>query len=258
MDITKLFFIQKTYANEIYDCTIYNDCDNTSTTEETGEEYYAITWSPKWVVVPETGVSIPWYDKKLQECKQQYSDVAVHVTIDMNQCLCQWKDNTNVSCSTLSQEYLTQKLCGWDAPKYSIRSIKEWKWACICAAWVTDDGKECINNAYGNLGIECSPEQMRNGTCSRNINKTLGIRTSDTTSNPTLFVQDIVLAATSFVGTLMVIALVVMWFRYVQGGMDESSTGNLKGNIKKLLIWLGLVIGSYTIIRLIQYIARWY
>lgn len=42
------------------------------------------------------------------------------------------------------------------------------------------------------------------------------------------------------------------------GGMDENSTGDLKGNIKKLLIGLGLVIGSYTIIRIVQYIAKGY
>ena len=49
--------------------------------------------------------------------------------------------------------------------------------SCNCPAGVTDaDGSgkvECLRNDYGTLGIECSPAQMRNGTCSRNINKTL-------------------------------------------------------------------------------------
>jgi hypothetical protein len=70
--------------------------------------------------------------------------------------------------------------------------------------------------------------------------------------------QDVVLAATSFIGTLIMIALVVMGVKYVQWWFDESATGDLKGNIKKLLIWLFLVIGSYTIIRLVQYVARGY
>lgn len=245
MDITKLFFIQKTYA------------------QSSNEELTPVIVQPVGVSTPPTNIpTIDLENDLLNKCSKQYgSEVNMISTSQEKACMCNgWSNNNSVSCSTLSQEYLTQKLCGWNNPKYSIWNSSQW--TCICAAWLTDtwaDGKrECINNAYGNLGIECSPEQMRNGTCSRNINKTLGIRTSDTTSNPTLFVQDIVLAATSFVGTLMVIALVVMWFRYVQGGMDESSTGNLKGNIKKLLIWLGLVIGSYTIIRLIQYVARWY
>lgn len=196
----------------------------------------------------------------IEECSFQYwSAFNSSSSESNNSCSCNWPDNTAMLCTQLSQDYLDQQLCS-SAPKHSTWDIATGQ--CICAAWLTDtwaDGtRECINNAYGNLGIQCSAAQMRNGTCSWNINKTFKIKESNTTSNPTLFVQDIVLAATSFIGTLMVIALLVMGFKYVMGGMDESSTGNLKGNIKKLLIWLGLVIGSYTIIRLIQYIARGY
>lgn len=120
------------------------------------------------------------------------------------------------------------------------------------------DTNECLVNGTDNLGINCDATQLINGTCSRNINKTLGVRQSDTTPNPTVLLQDIVLAATSFVGTLIMIALIVMGVKYVKWWYDESSTGDLKGNIRKLLIWLFLVIGSYTIIRLIQYVARGY
>lgn len=122
--------------------------------------------------------------------------------------------------------------------------------------WI--DTNECLINGTDNLGIECDSTQLINGTCSRNINKTLGVRQSDTTPNPTILLQDIVLSATSFVGTLIMIALIVMGVKYIKWWYDESSTGDLKGNIRKLLIWLFLVIGSYTIIRLIQYVARWY
>lgn len=126
--------------------------------------------------------------------------------------------------------------------------------SCICPYWITTDGKnECIYNAYGTMGIQCSPEQMKTGSCSRNINQTLGLDKSR--PNPTVFVQDLILAATSFVGTVMVIALIIMWWKYIQGGFDESSSGDLKKNIMKLLIGLGLIVGSYTIIRVIQYIA---
>ncbi len=200
----------------------------------------------------------------LDECTQKYANtswngISPEETVTQQTCMCTASDNIVKACSTLPQDYLDQKLCSSNAPKYSTWTITNNQGSCTCPAWETKDwSNECINNAYGNLGIQCAPEQMRNGTCSRNINKTLGIKESNTTSNPTLFVQDIVLAATSFIGTLMVIALIVMWFKYVMWGMDESSTGDLKGNIKKLLIWLGLVIGSYTIIRLIQYIARGY
>ena len=57
---------------------------------------------------------------------------------------------------------------------------------------------------------------MKAGTCSRNINQTLGIRQSQTTVNtPTMLLQDIVLTATGFVGTVMMIALLVVGFKYV-------------------------------------------
>lgn len=120
----------------------------------------------------------------------------------------------------------------------------------------TNSTSGSTDNGVSSLGINCNPDQFRRGTCTRNTNKTLNINTSNTSSNPTLFIQDLVLTATSFVGTMMVVALIVMWWKYVMGGMDESSTGDLKGNIKKLIIGLGLVIGSYTIIRIVQYIAK--
>ena len=75
---------------------------------------------------------------------------------------------------------------------------------------------ECLVNGTDNLGINCDATQLINGTCSININKTFGIRQSDTTPSPTILLQDIVLAATSFVGTLIMIALIVMGVKYVK------------------------------------------
>jgi hypothetical protein len=116
---------------------------------------------------------------------------------------------------------------------------------------------ECLQ-AWWSLGISCDATQLKNGTCHRNINQTLGIRSSSTEPNPTVVLQDIILGATSFVGTMMVIALIVMGIKYIKWWFDEGSTGDLKNNIRKLIIWLLLVIGSYTVIRVIQYVARGY
>lgn len=131
-----------------------------------------------------------------------------------------------------------------------------------CTNWYTEKNgikqNECLENGTENLGIQCNATQLINGTCSWNINKTLGVRISETTPNPTVLLQDVVLAATSFVWTMIMIALIVMGVKYVQWWFDEGANGDLKGNIKKLLIWLFLVIGSYTIIRLVQYVARGY
>jgi hypothetical protein len=63
------------------------------------------------------------------------------------------------------------------------------------------------------MGIECCEEQLVNGQCKLNIYDTLGIRKSvRNTGDPTsvgLFVQDVVLSATFFIGTLVTIALIV-------------------------------------------------
>lgn len=154
----------------------------------------------------------------------------------------------------------TKETCEKDTNK--IRSTYSNSCITKCENWYVESGgiqtDECLINGYGSLWIQCGPEELRAGTCKRNINKTLWIRNSETTPNPTLMLQDIVLAATSFIGTVIMIALVVMWVKYVRWWFDESASGDLKWNIKKLIIGLFLVIGSYTIIRLIQYVARWY
>lgn len=180
------------------------------------------------------------------------------------QCMCKL-DTTTLKCDLITPDQLTQKNCTEAVGTTGVvagMTRSTVNNACVCPAGKTDPDElgnfECIRNDYGNLGIECSPEQARNGTCKRNVYKTLGIKTSNTKANPTWLVQDVVLAATSFVGTLMVIALLVVGFKYVMGGFSEEAAGDIKGSMKKLLIWLLLVIWSYTVIRLIQYIARGY
>lgn len=222
---------------------------------------------------------IPVVDSK--DYKEQYRDLFENIDITTQKAMCKW--NTVVSqgaevtkiveCSSLSADVLSQKFCTnnkvwqdvswlqWEEAILSPKvSGKRW---CACPNWYVEDdaGKltnECLKNTAGDLGISCDPSKLINGTCTWNINKTLGIRWSDTSSNPTVLLQDVVLSATSFVGTLIMIALVVMGFKYVQGWYDEGTTGDLKGNIRKLLIWLVLVIWSYTFVRIIQYVARGY
>lgn len=63
------------------------------------------------------------------------------------------------------------------------------------------------------MGITCNEDQLVNGQCKLNIYDTLGIRQSvRNEGDPTsvgLFVQDIVLSATFFIGTLVTVALIV-------------------------------------------------
>jgi len=63
------------------------------------------------------------------------------------------------------------------------------------------------------MGITCTEEMLRLGQCKLNVYDTLGIRkTVRNEGDPTsvgLFVQDIVLSATFFIGTVVTIALIV-------------------------------------------------
>jgi hypothetical protein len=135
---------------------------------------------------------------------------------------------------------------------------------CKCPNWDTQDANGnptggCIVNKEGTLGISCSADQLINNTCSRNINKTLGIRSSDPNPSPTLLLQDVTLAATSFIGTIIMVAMVWIGINAVmKWSGDEDAMSTAKEKIRNLAIWLLLVISSYTIIRLVQYIARGY
>jgi hypothetical protein len=109
-------------------------------------------------------------------------------------------------------------------------------------------------------GIECTPDQLRNGQCSFNIYQTLGIRQS-TSWDPTsvgLFFQDIVLSMTFFIGTLVTIVIIIAGLMYIWSGFSGDTW--LQDRAKKGLIgwFIGmlLVMGSYVIIRLVQFIVR--
>ena len=110
------------------------------------------------------------------------------------------------------------------------------------------------------MGIVCDETQLTNGQCKLNIYDTLGIRKSvrnpwDKTS-VWLFVQDIVLSATFFIGTLVTVALVVSWLMFIFAASSGKDPANAKKGIIGSLVGLLIVVSSYVIIRLVQYIAK--
>src|SRR5574344_1357320 len=110
------------------------------------------------------------------------------------------------------------------------------------------------------MGIECCEEQLVNGQCKLNLYDTRGIRKSVRNENdPTsvgLFVQDVVLSATFFIGTVVTIALVVSGIMYILAASSGKSPDAAKKGIIGSLIGLLIVVSSYVIIRLVQYIAK--
>jgi len=255
------FIIQNTYAQELAtgkSCTDNSDCDSWQTCEVQGS-------------IPATTSKVCTYTnegsanelQKKAKCWISYGNFFKEVQWDSCMCHPTIPNSTNneeqlVLCTSLSQDILTQQFCTNNTTKlkYSVRSTT--KWDCDCPNWVTDDGRnECIVNNEGLLGIDCNGEKLMNNTCSRNINKTLGIRASDPNPNPTWLLQDVTLAATSFIGTLLMVALLYLWVKAVLAGWgDSDELSDIKTKMKNLAIWFLLVIASYTIIRLIQYIAK--
>jgi len=63
------------------------------------------------------------------------------------------------------------------------------------------------------------------------------------------------LSATFFIGTVVAIGLIYSGFLYITA-KDDSGAGKAKKGITWSLIGLALVMLSYTIIRLVQYVAK--
>jgi len=110
------------------------------------------------------------------------------------------------------------------------------------------------------MGITCDPDLLVNGQCKLNIYDTLGIRQSvrdeGEATSVGLFVQDIVLSATFFIGTVVTIALVVSGIMFIMASSSGKDPANAKNGIIGSLVGLLIVVSSYVIIRLVQYIAK--
>ena len=130
------------------------------------------------------------------------------------------------------------------------------EWCCGPISPIAEEGA----NTNPVMGISCSPDQLVNGQCKLNIYDTLWIRKSvrndgDATSVG-LFVQDIVLSATFFIGTLVTVALIVSGLMYIFAASSWKDPADAKKGIIGSLLGLLVVVSSYVIIRLVQYIAK--
>lgn len=104
-------------------------------------------------------------------------------------------------------------------------------------------------------GIECSWKQLSNGQCSLDVNALVGKPPIAEDATVTVIAQDIILAATFIIPTVVVIGLMYSGWIYITA-KDDSAASKGKNGIKRSFIWLILVMSAYTIIRLIQYIAK--
>lgn len=111
------------------------------------------------------------------------------------------------------------------------------------------------------VGVWVDKDCLLNNSCTFSYNKAIGVRNeiSDPESNTLKWiVQDGFLAATFFIGTVCVAAIIWSGFKMITaGGADDGAYDQWKKGIKYSVIWLVLVVMSYTIIRIIQFIAQW-
>lgn len=105
------------------------------------------------------------------------------------------------------------------------------------------------------MGINVNADCLKNGQCSLNVYETLWIRKSNPDPTVGTFVQDIVLAATTFFGTVLTLVVVVSWLMRIMASIKGSDTKKAKDGLIAWVTWFLLVISSYAIVRLIQFLA---
>lgn len=108
-----------------------------------------------------------------------------------------------------------------------------------------------VDMKWINVDAKC----LANGQCSLNVYETLGIRKNNPDPTVGTFVQDIVLAATTFFGTLLTIVVVVSWLMWIMASINGKDPSNAKKGLISWIIGFLLVISSYAIVRLVQFLA---
>jgi hypothetical protein len=111
------------------------------------------------------------------------------------------------------------------------------------------------------MWIDINQQCLVNWQCKFDIYSTLWIRQSlprETRSSPWIFVQDIILSATFFVGTLITWVLIISWLLFVFAAAKPDLQSRAKKWVMWSLIWLLFVVWSYAFVRLIQFLITWW
>ncbi len=175
-------------------------------------------------------------------------------------------------CISCSPNYDTDWICCGNGNhiayiewKNNLVCCPKWKYLAekqiCCLAWITDGKpRECIRNDYWTFWISCWPEELLNWSCAIRTYQMLWIRnTSNQNTDVWTFVQDLILAATSFIWVVATISLIYSWFIIIMSGSWNQIWDLWKAKtwIIYSIIWMWIAAFSYAIIRLIQYIAQW-
>ena len=195
-------------------------------------ETYWGTWSISWLW---------WICKADKKCCPVWSVVI--------------RDNdTCKSCASLTADEVTrfgQSCWSWCDAAHTYTLANGAK---ACCQWVVDNNKctDWLSANWITLNTEC----MLNGQCGLNVYKFMWIRESN--ENPTVvwFFQDITLASTTAIlWTVVLLALIISWLMFAFASITWKDTKRAKTIMIDAFVWMLLVMWSYTIIRLIQFIA---
>ncbi len=174
-------------------------------------------------------------------------------------------DSECKSCVILSEDELADNAgkCSEDISTCATGHVYQENWQDRCCPSLVVDSQEdewkkaCVINTEWTAGMTMNADCLINWQCSYNVYETLWIRKSDQNPSVWSFVKDIVLAVTTFIGTVVAIVLVVSWILYIVSGIkgDTSMADKAKKWIFNSVVWLVLVVTSYAIVRLIQFLA---
>ena len=216
------------------------------------------------------------------DCFAQNSDPCVwNVT---ESCCCQWNNQYTLACAGFNCQWgqWTQWNGWWSGPSgWNIGNTwntwntgntgntwnnNTWRcdpakiyrlpgWWTWCCPGVLDDSGHC-DTSLTDVWINISTDCLLNWQCSLNIYKVLWIRKSN--QNPTVlwFFQDITLATTTAIlWTVMIMAIIISWLFFAFASITWQEAKRAKTILIDAFVWLLMVMWSYAIIRLIQFLA---
>lgn len=68
-------------------------------------------------------------------------------------------------------------------------------------------------------GVYCTDDQLKHGQCKFNINRPLQIKEENPDPTPSNLVEDLVLGATFFIGSLVTIGLIISAIKLIYGSL---------------------------------------
>lgn len=106
---------------------------------------------------------------------------------------------------------------------------------------------------------QISPTNIAEWDVKIDANSILGITShrvdSVSENNLTPLLQDIYFAATWFIGTILVVAIIRNWFQLIYKSDDTKQLDTAKKNITNAFIWLVIVMMSFIIVKFVQFIS---